>query len=127
MRGVPQNPEGFFAKLAEKMSINDQSLLMDPRTLAVLSSDLRNAFRQGTIGMADDFKVLSRPWSFSLRDIEIPVHIWQGAQDRVINPRIGAAIAARIPHAQYHQPENSGHMVLLTHAREIHREISTND
>ena len=123
MRGLRQNPERFSAKLAAKMSVRDQALLTAPDTLAVLNNDLREALHQGTTGMADDLMVLSWPWPFPLEDIQVPVHLWQGAHDKVINPSIGAVIAACIPHAQYHRPEDGAHMVLLTHAAEIRHEI----
>ncbi|WP_031571168.1 alpha/beta fold hydrolase [Acidithiobacillus thiooxidans] len=123
MWGVRQNPERFIAQLAEKMSAQDQALLTVPDTHAVLKHDLQEALQQGTIGMADDLSVLSRPWPFQLEDIRVPVHLWQGAQDKVINPHIGAAIAARIPQAQYHNLEDGAHMILLTHAAKIHQII----
>jgi pimeloyl-ACP methyl ester carboxylesterase len=122
MRGIPKNPERFLGQLASKMSTSDQALLADPDMLAQLSGDLREALHQGTVGMADDLMTLSQPWPFLLKDIQVPVHVWHGAHDQVINPQIGANVAARIQLAQYHQPENGAHMVLWTHATEI-REV----
>ncbi|MDR7926071.1 alpha/beta hydrolase [Acidithiobacillus thiooxidans] len=78
MWGVRQNPERFIAQLAEKMSAQDQALLIAPDTHAVLNHDLQEALQQDTIGMADDLRVLSRPWPFQLEDIRVPVHLWQG-------------------------------------------------
>jgi pimeloyl-ACP methyl ester carboxylesterase len=122
MRGITKNPERFFSRLASKMSDSDRILLGDPHMLASLGSDLREALHQGTRGMAGDLMTLSQPWPFLLKDIQVPVQIWHGAHDQVINPQIGASIAARIQLAQYHQPENGAHMVLWTHATEI-REV----
>ena len=123
MGGVRQKPEHFVAQLAAKMSAGDQSLLAAPDVLAKLCADLREALRQGTAGMADDFAVLNRPWPFRLEDIRVPVHIWQGAQDQVTSPQIGSAIAAHLPAAQFHLLESGSHTLLLTHATEIRTEI----
>ena len=123
MGGVRQEPERFVARWAAKMSAGDQSLLAAPDVLAKLRDDLREALRQGTAGMADDFAILNRPWLFRLEDIRVPVHIWQGAQDQVVSPQIGVALATHLPTARYHLLESGTHMILLTHAAEIRAEI----
>lgn len=123
MGGVRQKPEHFVAQLAAKMRASDQSLLVAPDVLAKLCDDLREALRQGTAGMADDFAVLNRPWPFRLEDIRVPVHIWQGAQDQVTSPQIGLAMAAHLPAAEFHLLESGSHTLLLTHAAEIRTEI----
>lgn len=123
MGGVRQEPERFVARLAAKMSAGDRSLLAAPDVLAKLCVDLREALRQGTGGMADDLAILNRPWPFRLEDIQVPVHVWQGAQDQVINPQVGLALAAHLPTAQYHLLESGTHLILLTHAAEIRMEI----
>ncbi|WP_291524401.1 alpha/beta hydrolase [Acidithiobacillus sp.] len=119
MAGVQRRPERFVAQFAAKMGASDWSLLSAPDVLAKLCEDLRGALRQGTAGMADDFAVLNRPWPFRLEDIRVPVHIWQGAQDRVNRPQVGLALAAHLPAAQFHLLESGTHTILLTHAVEI--------
>ncbi|MHB1532819.1 alpha/beta fold hydrolase [Acidithiobacillus sp.] len=122
-RGVTQKPERFVDQLAGKMSASDQSLLAAPDTLAKLIADLREALRKGTAGMADDLCVLSRPWGFLLENIRVPVHIWPGAHDQVIDPRIGLTMGERMPGAQCRLLEDGAHMIPLTHAAQIRAEI----
>lgn len=119
MAGVQRRPERFVAQFAAKLGASDWSLLSAPDVLAKLCEDLRGALRQGTAGMADDFAVLNRPWPFRLEDIRVPVHIWQGARDRVNRPQVGLALAAHLPAAQFHLLESGTHTILLTHAVEI--------
>ncbi len=118
-----QEPERFVARLAAKMSAGDRSLLAAPDVLTNLCADLREALRQGTEGMADDLAILNGPWPFRLEDIRVPVHVWQGAQDQVINPQIGLAMAAHLPVSRYHPLASGTHLILLTHAAEIRRGI----
>ena len=73
--------------------------------------------------MADDLAILNGPWPFRLEDIRVPVHVWQGAQDQVINPQIGLAMAAHLPASRYHPLASGTHLILLTHAAEIRRGI----
>ncbi|MHB8210830.1 MAG: alpha/beta fold hydrolase [Acidithiobacillus sp.] len=119
MAGVQRRPERFVAQFAAKMGAGDRSLLATPAVLAKLCDDLREALRQGTAGMADDFTVLNRPWPFRLEDVRVPVHIWQGARDHVNSPQVGLALAAHLPAAQFHLLEAGSHTLLLTHAEEI--------
>ncbi|MCK9187696.1 alpha/beta hydrolase [Acidithiobacillus sp.] len=123
MGGVRQKPEHFVAQLAAKMNAGDQSLLAAPDVLAKLCDDLREAMRQGTAGMADDFAVLNRPWPFRLEDVRVPVHIWQGAQDQLTSPQVGLAMAAHLPTAELHLLETGSHTLLLTHAAEVRTAI----
>ena len=119
MAGMQRRPERFVAQFAAKMTTRDHALLMAPDVLAKLCDDLREALRQGTAGMADDFAVLNRPWPFHLEDIRVPVHVWQGAQDHVNSLQVGLAMAAHLPTAQFHLLESGSHTLLLTHAAEI--------
>ena len=43
---------------------------------------VREALRQGTEGCVQDYRIFGDPWGFSLEEIQVPVHIWEGGDDQ---------------------------------------------
>ena len=50
------------------------------------AAGFRHAGVQGFVGWRDDDLALVRPWGFSVRDITVPVAVWQGTEDMCRTP-----------------------------------------
>lgn len=74
---------------------------------------VREAVRQGTEGCIQDYRIFGDPWGFALEEIEVPVHIWEGADDRTGPPGYRAFLAQHIPHATVTVVPGEGHLSLL--------------
>jgi pimeloyl-ACP methyl ester carboxylesterase len=73
------------------------------------------AFRSGTAGVADDYRVLASPWGFAPESIEMPVHFWHGDADRIVSMADAQAVAALMPNAQFTVVPDEGHLLLMNH------------
>jgi pimeloyl-ACP methyl ester carboxylesterase len=79
----------------------DQEIMKRPEVQHGFRLDLQEAFRQGGwAGPADDLLLAARPWRFPLEEIRVPVHLWQGEEDRNVPPSMGRYLAEKIPNCQ---------------------------
>jgi pimeloyl-ACP methyl ester carboxylesterase len=77
-----------------------------------LAADMRQALGRGIWGWHDDDLAFVTPWGFELDEINIPIAIWQGAQDRMVPFAHGAWLAEHIPGARPHLLTDHGHLSL---------------
>ena len=99
------------ARLGNLVSDVDRSAI-GGESAAWLADVFRESVRNGIWGWYDDELAFVRPWGFDLRDINVPVAIWQGSQDRMTPFAHGEWLASRIPGAQAHLLADHGHLSL---------------
>ena len=78
--------------------------------LAALSHE---ALRESYDGWLDDDLVFARRWGFDLGDIRCPVHLWQGAHDRMVPYAHGRWLGDNVPTACRHLYDEHGHLTLV--------------
>jgi pimeloyl-ACP methyl ester carboxylesterase len=76
---------------------------------------VREAVRQGTEGCVLDYRIFGDPWGFSLEEIRVPVHVWEGGDDRTGPPGYRAFLTQHIPQAAVTVVPGEGHLSLLPH------------
>jgi pimeloyl-ACP methyl ester carboxylesterase len=76
---------------------------------------VREALHQGTEGCVQDYRIFGDPWGFSLEEIRVPVHIWEGGDDRTGPPGYRAFLKQHIPQASVTVVPGEGHLSLLPH------------
>jgi pimeloyl-ACP methyl ester carboxylesterase len=76
---------------------------------------VREAMRQGTEGCVQDYRIFGDPWGFALEDIDVPVGIWEGAEDETGPPGYRAFLKRHIPQATVNVVPGEGHLSLLPH------------
>jgi pimeloyl-ACP methyl ester carboxylesterase len=84
-----------------------------------MAEGMRHGLSNGIAGWRDDDLAFTASWGFSLRNITIPVAIWQGRQDRMVPFAHGQWLAAEIPGAQAHLFADEGHLSLTSRFPEI--------
>jgi pimeloyl-ACP methyl ester carboxylesterase len=115
--GAKRSPKAALGKLKREVSE------VDRRVLDQAGPDFVRffveAFRQGTQGVVDDYRLWVTPWGFPLEDVRAPVHIWQGDDDRMAPMRHAEELAARLPRATLHRLHGAGHFSITSHFGEI--------
>jgi pimeloyl-ACP methyl ester carboxylesterase len=115
---ISQHPEKL-AVMSEDEPEVDQMIFSAREIRQIFIKTFSEAFRQGTIGVARDGWLLSRPWGFSLEEISVPVFLWQGEADVVVTPGMGRYMATRIPECYATFYSGEGHLAFITHWRDI--------
>lgn len=79
--------------------------------------------RQGGAGIVDDYKALVRPWGFSIKEIQKPVFLWYGEEDKILHLKAQQYIAANIPGAVLTLVPTEGHFLLHHKLAEVLRTL----
>lgn len=74
---------------------------------------IQDGLRESYWGWFDDDVVFVRDWGFDLATIAGPVHIWQGAHDRMVPYAHGEWLAAHVGGACAHLSDEHGHLTLI--------------
>jgi pimeloyl-ACP methyl ester carboxylesterase len=77
------------------------------------------AFRRGSCGVAQDLRMLTRPWGFELGSIQAPTSIHHGDSDTTVPPEHARLFAETIPGAQLHLHPGHGHFSVLGATRQM--------
>jgi pimeloyl-ACP methyl ester carboxylesterase len=105
------SPEELIASFGDLVSpVDREALTGDLGEHLVANEHL--ALANGYWGWFDDDLAFVRDWGFDVRDLEVPVSVWQGRQDRFVPFSHGAWLAARIPRARAHLYDEHGHLSL---------------
>ncbi|MBN2445075.1 MAG: alpha/beta hydrolase, partial [Spirochaetales bacterium] len=79
------NPEFFFNKMLSGNSQDDIRFLMQPEIKKQLIKHYCEATHRGIRGFAREAFILSHPWGFKLEEIDIPVYLWHGEDDKNVS------------------------------------------
>jgi pimeloyl-ACP methyl ester carboxylesterase len=93
----------------------DRDLFADPGYRAIVLASTVEALGQGGRGPAWELTLIARPWGFPLRDVRMPVSLWQGLADQILPAHMARRLAAALPacHPRYFPGE--GHLSLVVH------------
>jgi pimeloyl-ACP methyl ester carboxylesterase len=92
----------------------DQVALTDDAFATGLMTSVREAFRQGVSGYAQDIMLQGRPWSFDPSAIVAPVWILHGEADTLAPIAHGRHTGELIPPAKLATWPDQGHISLIT-------------
>ncbi|ODQ98432.1 hydrolase [Mycobacterium intermedium] len=77
----------------------------------------REALRQPE-GVVEEYRVMVRPWGFEPEDLQVPVDVWAGTEDQLLDAKWTRQLAERIPNATVHLVPG-GHFLAHHHYAEI--------
>jgi len=126
-RDLREAREEILAATPEQFAEELESLL-SPADAEVLTGDLARwltethqvALAPGDQGWWDDGAASLASWGFDLRDIQVPVKIWHGRQDRFVPAQHGQWLAATVPGAEADISDRDGHLTMIGRIGGIH-------
>ncbi len=114
-----RSPRLFLRLATSELPGIDRRAIEQPGMRDAFLTGYAEAFRRGSWGVAQDLRVLTRPWGFELGSIEVPTSIHHGDADTTVPPRHARLYAEAIPGAQLHLYPGHGHFSILGAAREM--------
>ena len=107
-------------KLLRMLPPADAAALRDNTAFDTLFESQRKAWLGSPYGVIADAEIYGRPWGFRLEDVDVPVRLWHGKQDRAFSFRIAEEMVRRLPNCHACYVDNAGHYSLpIRHTREI--------
>lgn len=104
-------PDAAVEQLYAGLPATDQALISKD-ILSVYRDMLAEGMRIPE-GIVNDYRVLAKPWMFSLNEIQTPVHLWHSTDDEIVGIRHAEYLAELIPNAKLHKLSNVGHIATL--------------
>ena len=107
------DPDRFLDGIARQMSEPDRHLMVAPEVREAVARDVREAYRQGGHGHADDaaLAMTSQSWGFDLSAIDVPVYLWHGEVDALASRAMAEHLAEALPECKAHFVAGAGHLL----------------
>jgi pimeloyl-ACP methyl ester carboxylesterase len=109
-------PTQYGRLAARSLGPADGAVIRD-RGLAEFAAISREAARQ-LPGIVEEYRAWARPWGFALEQLELPVDVWAGTRDELVDPSWPHRLAHRIPLATLNF-RDGGHFLAHRYYREI--------
>jgi pimeloyl-ACP methyl ester carboxylesterase len=107
-------------KLLRMLQPCDAEALRDAAAFNACFESQRRAWRDSSIGVMIDAQIYAEPWGFRLEDIQTPVRLWHGKEDRSFSYELAEQVGKRLPNCTTRIVENAGHYSLpIRHMRDI--------
>jgi pimeloyl-ACP methyl ester carboxylesterase len=98
----------------------DEASLRDDAAFEAIFESQRRAWRGSVEGVLVDAQIYAQPWGFAIEDVQVPVRLWHGMEDRAFAVGLAEEIASRFPNCKARFIRNEGHYSLpIRHMREI--------
>jgi pimeloyl-ACP methyl ester carboxylesterase len=122
---IKRRPEQAWDVMVRQLPQADRRILGEPELRANMIDDLRRNSATTPRAAAQDFALFAKDWGFSLADIRIPVHFYQGSVDRNVPAHHAELLAAATPGAILHRYPGEGHFLVVERLPEILADIAT--
>ena len=117
MRLAANRAPRLYGRLAAGELGAADSAVLQAEGFATFADMSKEALRQPH-GVVEEYRAMMRPWGFAPEDISVPVDVWAGADDKLIDPSWPGELARRIPGATLYL-RAGGHFLAHLYYREI--------
>lgn len=114
-----RRPQLFLRLAATAQPDSDVRALEEPGMREAFLTSYVEAFRGGSWGVAQDLRVLTRPWGFDLAAIKARTWVHQGDADTTVPPQHARLYAEAIPGAQLKIHPGDGHFSIFSRPRDL--------
>lgn len=112
-------PELFLRLAATAQPDADIRALREPGAQESFLAGYLEAFRHGSWGVAQDLRLLTRPWGYELGSITAPTRVHHGDADRTVPVQHAVLYAGAIPGAQLQIHHGHGHFSILSRPQDL--------
>ena len=115
-----RDPSAAVRQLAGLMTEPDRRFVQQQVQLAdAFARALAEAYRPGIAGVQQEVRLIARPRGFALAEIGMPVHVYQGGQDRNVPPVMAEHMAGALATARYRFFSDEGHLSIVWNCADV--------
>lgn len=111
-RKLQRDPDAWRG-LLPALSAVDERTLAGEEVQEWMRRMLAEVLRNGSRGLAHDYRLEASPWGLDLAAIRAPTDIWHGEDDTVVKPLAARMLADSIPSAGLQLVREKGHFSLI--------------
>jgi pimeloyl-ACP methyl ester carboxylesterase len=121
------SPEKVLAQMKKSMPTPDYKALAQSGKMDVFLQPFIEALRRGTKGAAWDFQLIAHNWDFGLEEIQIPLILFHGEQDRSVPvENVRRKISSSLPTARLVTYQDEGHIsIIINRYDEVFKALTT--
>jgi len=120
-KGMRSNPYRYVElNMNMTASVADRAAYEDPRLRAAHVAGLLAGIRRGPQDLAHDQSLaFGAPWGINPSALSLPVQLWHGEADPLVDIDGARGLADQIPGAQFNAVQGGGHFILYSHWNEV--------
>lgn len=115
--------QGEADKIGDRLTSSfppaDQKAIEESGSGDWLIENIKEGYRQGWDGPAQDDILINTSWGFKLQDIQTRIDVWQGELDKNVPLNQGEYQSELLPNSRLTVLSGQAHLYLLTHWREV--------
>ncbi|MBW4539123.1 MAG: alpha/beta hydrolase [Myxacorys chilensis ATA2-1-KO14] len=112
-RSLNSSPERLLASFKPQLPLSDYAVLESPGRMEVYRQAAIEGLRSGTRGAAWDIQLYLRKWDFSLDEIQMPLTLFYGEEDRNVPLDLVRRVAVSLPQTKLMIFPNEGHISVV--------------
>jgi pimeloyl-ACP methyl ester carboxylesterase len=121
-----EHPEWMLALMRRGAPApKDRELIEDAEAGNTAVNGLLAACGGGVDGLIEDFLVCSRRWGFPLGEVNVPVHLWHGLQDKLVPAEHAWQLVSSLPNCRPAFDPDEGHFFFRRRVNEIVMQLVT--
>lgn len=113
------DPDVVIRKFSSSLPPPDRQLFELPAIRNMFLMEIKEGYRQGWLGPAEDDMITNRRWGFHLQDISAKIDLWQGELDRNVPLSQAHYQHQQLPNSRLTVWPGQGHLYLLAQWREV--------
>lgn len=107
------------------MSEADRDLMSDEEMARFSAEDVKEAFRQGVRGPADDAIILYGEWGFGAEEIRVEVDLYHGKEDKFAPFSFALYLDEILPRSRLHPYPGEGHLFVMKLFGRVFEQVSS--
>ena len=111
VKGMLKNEKKFFDNLAQDLVPEEAQLFKSDGFCRQFFDGFRECNKQGGYHTARDVLLVMKDWGFEPEEIEVPVQLWHGAEDRHVPVALGKKYADALPDSELITVPGAGHFM----------------
>ena len=117
--GMKVAPGMSYGAFVACLNDSDKDIAKQRVFKQILSQSQKEAFKEGSNGVAKDAVIHYSDWGFNLQQITAPVHILHGYEDLLVPVEFSVFNSTQIPICQLHIIDGEGHLFPANHMPDI--------
>jgi pimeloyl-ACP methyl ester carboxylesterase len=113
------DPDKAGDRLSSSFPPEDNKVIEETGSKDRLVENIREGYKQGWDGPAQDYIIINSSWGFRLEDIQTRFDVWQGEVDKNVPVNHGEYQHELLPNSRLRVLPGQAHLYLLTRWRDV--------